>query len=99
MFPDTDFGDHKKLEVIVGCRNDGGSGLNVTNDSSVAYFQIGKLLIFKTTTAAAAVHSLNPIESDTNKAGRRIFLPTFGCRSIFAFSLKKYLHLRFPICP
>ena len=45
----------------------------MTNDS-VAYFQNGKLLIFKTAAGAAAVHGLNPIETDTNKAGQQIFL-------------------------
>ena len=46
----------------------------MTNDS-VAYFQNGKLLIFKTA-GAAAVHGLSPIETDTNKgkAGQQIFL-------------------------
>ena len=57
----------------------------MTNDS-VAYFQNGKLLIFKTT-PAVGVHGLNPIETDTNKAGQQIFLPAFG-GSIFAFSTK-----------
>ena len=64
----------------------------MTNDS-VAYFQNGKLLIFKTT-AAGAVHGLNPIESDTNKAGQQIFLSLLLVAQYLLALPNKYFLLR-----
>ena len=66
----------------------------MTNDS-VAYFQNGKLLIFKTTAAVGAVHGLNPIESDTNKAGQQIFLSLLLVAQYLLALPNKYFHLQF----